>query len=313
MIRLEFFTDSINLLDSCTCKNRRSTKYSSLNAAATASYLSIISCKILQTRIMIDERLKLHTKVACGDSNSTLDRTHFISFVNRLSDQKRADIDVSPFQFKGPAKSFSLSLSRKTGRTEVVSLARKTHSLANLNDETIVDPTNSRELTQLNNIRKSFISLGFSKNTQHMPYLARDIESSIIILGSNSSILFDQVLDLIIIAHCHQLRMKNVRNSLVLAQISSKNALLENCSSLLYGTLTKGMIQKPNYNISDLNWPSENYHNPSNISIERNCATFESLIKSSDFSKRSSETLLKLSAVCDLNEIHLQDFHHYIL
>lgn len=64
-------------------------------------------------------------------------------------------------------------------------------------------------------------------------------------------IFVHDVVDAVLILQCHQLRLHNVRNSVVVVDVSNNRAVIENCNGLTVGTQAGGEVA-----VDDFNWPT---------------------------------------------------------
>lgn len=227
-----------------------------------------------QNNTIIDEsELQFKTVAECSDYDG-------ISVAIKASSDKRLLRRELQFKFFGPpSKSVNDISSQRNGLEVDFQHDLYIYNLANITSSTIVEDDILNSQIDLTEIHRSAISLRLSDCIIPTSCLVKGVSQSVISLGFGDSISLENVENLIFIINCHQLRIKNADNCIVIANVKSQDAIVEGCNKLKTGSPHgSNGVKPPLYSVNDLNWPTRNEVNPYVSGVERQYNSLESLI-----------------------------------
>lgn len=191
-----------------------------------------------------------------------------ISHVIQSSHNKRQSSQRTHFKFvSSPNKTGNEKLEQGAVCNYLMQQDLSVYQVSNISDSTIVED-NIRN-TQINvfGAFKSALSLKVSVGVEPTSCVVKEVFQSVISLYFNGSILIENVENLIFCIECNQLRVKNTKNCIVIAHVSSQDVIVEGCCELKFGSLLEdGVIKEATYLVNDLHWPKKTEKNP-NVSI----------------------------------------------
>lgn len=200
-----------------------------------------------------------------GDKIATYDRKRILETIHMLMrevDARNNVINKKQFAFRGEPRPPKLNVSQR------------------LNEELNL-PSNAPKNGLHNSCAFSTVInqiLTLSSNANHQHVLIADIEDSVIYtqpdvvtasvhirggtrlivsMTSEGPIFIHDLHDVVLLLRCHQLRLHNVRNSVVMVEVSNSRIVIENSSELVVGSYRDEEV-----NVDDFNWPtrSKNQH-----------------------------------------------------
>ncbi|EGV65750.1 hypothetical protein CANTEDRAFT_92076 [Yamadazyma tenuis ATCC 10573] len=174
-----------------------------------------------------------------------------INSLSRLLEAKKSSMDTSKFKFKGAP--IILQTDNSPTKNLNIQVGPKPY-MENIFDQRIEiqSPVNHLLLKQfercivLNHKNSSSVNLQTGANS----ILRFDIDGTISATGLTNCI---------VLANCHQLRLHNITNSLVVSDITT-NVIMENCMNVKFS----GAV-----NVDDFNFNFTNSQNYSYVEIER--------------------------------------------
>lgn len=215
----------------------------------------------LKSRIIAMDR----TLYEEGDKIATYDRKRILETIHMLMrevDARNNVINRKQFAFRGEPKPPRQKIAQRLneGQNQASSPTKS-------------GPHNSCAFSTVINQK-----LPLPTGTNHQHVLIADIEDSVIYtqpdlvtasvhirggtrlvvsIVSEGPIFIHDVHDVVLLLRCHQLRLHNVRNSVVMVEVSNNRIVIENSDGLLVGG-----YQDEEVNVDDFNWPtrSKNEH-----------------------------------------------------
>lgn len=183
--------------------------------------------------------------------------------MNLLASQKRAMRGTRAFIFKGTPTDASSKKFQLPNELKLNKLRTNTYQLEDVRKKVLIKELLCVELVELTRLMNCGILLRCSAKYSSIPCHVKEVTFSIICLISDGSVHCEQTDSLILIVSAHQVRLRNVKNTTVLADIASNEVIIEDCSNITFGSLSNGKISEPSYVINDLKWLKNQEKNPS--------------------------------------------------
>lgn len=221
------------------------------------------------------------------------DYDHLVKTIQRSSDKRLSHHELRFKFFGSPNKTENEPTKQINHCKDFLQDESSIYELSKIINSTVVEDDILSTHMYIAQIHQSAIAVKLSAGVEPTSCMVKGVNQSAIFLGFNGSILLENVENLIFFINCNQLRMKNAKNCIVIANVISQCVIVEACCNLKFGSSLKDdTVKEPTYEVNDLNWPKRDERNPHVLGLDRQYSSVASLIKT--HFKLDLKTILEL-------------------